>query len=195
MHPTAASPKRPHHPRTHVYPAQNAYLRRHLLQLQPRSNGRRSAPKAATKDLRAESGSPPRNAPASVQDTGAHPAIPSNPKPESPSSRAFGYSFANVHASTITARPQPPPTPSTPSAYTVGSHVVFGAAQYSPSTHSGGRLLAHELTHVVQQSGTGGRTNGALPPIAAKSTPRRATRWRRRRRRRFRLRSRGRPAN
>ncbi|MGY8871587.1 MAG: eCIS core domain-containing protein [Pseudomonadales bacterium] len=37
-------------------------------------------------------------------------------------------------------------------AYTVGSDVVFGAHQYSPSTFSGRHLLAHELTHVVQQS-------------------------------------------
>jgi hypothetical protein len=37
------------------------------------------------------------------------------------------------------------------SAYTVGRDVVFGAGQYSPHTSAGRRLLAHELTHVVQQ--------------------------------------------
>jgi Domain of unknown function (DUF4157)/Nucleotidyltransferase domain len=36
-------------------------------------------------------------------------------------------------------------------AYTVGEHVVFGAGQYSPSTRAGGRLMAHELAHTVQQ--------------------------------------------
>lgn len=36
-------------------------------------------------------------------------------------------------------------------AYTVGSDVVFGAGQYMPETDAGQRLLAHELTHVVQQ--------------------------------------------
>ena len=36
-------------------------------------------------------------------------------------------------------------------AYTYGSDVVFGAGQYSPHTYEGGRLLAHELAHVVQQ--------------------------------------------
>jgi hypothetical protein len=36
-------------------------------------------------------------------------------------------------------------------AYTVGRDVVFGAGQYAPSTQAGRRLLAHELTHVVQQ--------------------------------------------
>jgi len=38
-------------------------------------------------------------------------------------------------------------------AYTVGRHIVFGEGQYAPGTSSGRRLLAHELTHVVQQSG------------------------------------------
>jgi hypothetical protein len=38
-------------------------------------------------------------------------------------------------------------------AYTVGNDVVFGAGQYAPGTTQGNRLLAHELTHVVQQSG------------------------------------------
>ena len=37
-------------------------------------------------------------------------------------------------------------------AYTVGRDVVFGAGQYAPGTIAGKRLLAHELTHVVQQS-------------------------------------------
>ncbi|HEX3126493.1 MAG TPA: DUF4157 domain-containing protein [Thermoanaerobaculia bacterium] len=38
-------------------------------------------------------------------------------------------------------------------AYTVGTDIVFGGGQYAPSTPEGGRLLAHELTHVVQQGG------------------------------------------
>jgi hypothetical protein len=36
-------------------------------------------------------------------------------------------------------------------AYTIGSHVVFDAAQYSPRSDWGRRLLAHELAHVIQQ--------------------------------------------
>jgi hypothetical protein len=43
-------------------------------------------------------------------------------------------------------------------AYTLGQHVVFGAGQYAPATREGRRLLAHELTHVVQQGQHG------LPP-------------------------------
>jgi outer membrane protein OmpA-like peptidoglycan-associated protein len=37
-------------------------------------------------------------------------------------------------------------------AYTVGRDVVFGEGQYAPETSEGRELLAHELTHVVQQA-------------------------------------------
>ncbi len=36
-------------------------------------------------------------------------------------------------------------------AYTVGHDVVFASGQYSPHSSAGRRLLAHELTHVLQQ--------------------------------------------
>jgi hypothetical protein len=42
--------------------------------------------------------------------------------------------------------------------YTVGEHIVFGAGNYVPGTPAGRLLLAHELTHVVQQ----GRSGAAL---------------------------------
>jgi hypothetical protein len=38
-------------------------------------------------------------------------------------------------------------------AYTHGQDVAFASGQYQPDSPSGKRLLAHELTHVVQQSG------------------------------------------
>lgn len=37
-------------------------------------------------------------------------------------------------------------------AYTHGKNIVFGSAQYQPDTAEGKKLLAHELTHVVQQN-------------------------------------------
>ncbi|KXK01257.1 MAG: hypothetical protein NBKEAIPA_02353 [Nitrospirae bacterium] len=43
--------------------------------------------------------------------------------------------------------------------YTVGRDIVFGPGQYAPETPTGRQLLAHELTHVVQQE--------ALPSLAA----------------------------
>src|SRR5262249_52095944 len=39
-------------------------------------------------------------------------------------------------------------------AYTVGQDMVFGTGQYSPYTTDGRVLLAHELSHVIQQSFT-----------------------------------------
>jgi hypothetical protein len=50
-------------------------------------------------------------------------------------------------------------------AFTLGRDVVFGAGEHNPGTDSGRRLLAHELTHVVQQrSGpeTAGKASGLL---------------------------------
>ncbi len=38
-------------------------------------------------------------------------------------------------------------------AFTYNQDVVFGPGQFDPSSNSGRRLLAHELAHVVQQSG------------------------------------------
>ncbi len=43
-------------------------------------------------------------------------------------------------------------------AYTVGRDVVFSTGQFSPTSSAGQKLIAHELTHVVQQSeGNSGR--------------------------------------
>jgi hypothetical protein len=62
-------------------------------------------------------------------------------------------------------------------AYTIGSHVFFGSGQYSPSTVGGQKLLAHELTHVVQQRGAGVPVVQRAPDPAAPSIlERRATR-------------------
>jgi hypothetical protein len=52
-------------------------------------------------------------------------------------------------------------------AFTHGQDIYMGADRYNPSSESGKQLLAHELTHVIQQSGRtdriarwGGRDNG-----------------------------------
>ena len=42
-------------------------------------------------------------------------------------------------------------------AFAHGSDIVFGAGRFAPGTAEGDRLIAHELTHVVQ---TGGRARG-----------------------------------
>jgi|GEM_PF-6793648 len=54
-------------------------------------------------------------------------------------------------------------------AYAFGPHMVFGAGQYSPRTPQGRRLIAHELTHTVQQgeSSKGPAARSAAPAIGA----------------------------
>ncbi|GAB4203256.1 MAG: hypothetical protein OHK0022_27260 [Roseiflexaceae bacterium] len=49
-------------------------------------------------------------------------------------------------------------------AFTVGQNIVFGPGTYAPGTTAGRYLLAHELTHTIQQ--TGGR---ALAPLQSEA--------------------------
>ncbi len=59
-------------------------------------------------------------------------------------------------------------------AFTVDRDVFFDHGQYDPSSHAGRRLLAHELTHVVQQGGA----PGLLPDAEGTSSRiRRSTAW------------------
>lgn len=63
----------------------------------------------------------------------------------------FGHDFSQVRVHTD-ARAVESARMVDALAYTVGRNVVFGAGQYVPGTNAGQKLLAHELTHVVQQS-------------------------------------------
>ncbi|HBE28232.1 MAG TPA: hypothetical protein DDW25_05000 [Ktedonobacter sp.] len=56
-------------------------------------------------------------------------------------------------------------------AYTVGNDIVFGAGQYAPMTAMGQRLLAHELTHTIQQSTHGLAVQCQGAPPASTPTP------------------------
>lgn len=60
-------------------------------------------------------------------------------------------------------------------AYTVGHHIVFGRGRYTPTTSEGRKLLAHELTHVVQQGG-GDAPAGRLPIAGDSNTEERQAR-------------------
>ena len=64
----------------------------------------------------------------------------------------FGHDFGHVrvHADDAAARSA---AAIQAQAYTFGDHVVMGAGQWQPHTAAGSRLLAHELTHVIQQGG------------------------------------------
>ena len=64
----------------------------------------------------------------------------------------FGHDFSRVHIHADTQAAESARSVSA-KAYTVGSHVVFGRDRYAPQSIEGQRLIAHELTHVVQQAG------------------------------------------
>jgi hypothetical protein len=62
----------------------------------------------------------------------------------------FGYDFSRVrvHTGVLAERSA---HELNAQAYTVGHDIVFAAGRLSPDTEAGRRLIAHELTHVVQQ--------------------------------------------
>ena len=88
-----------------------------------------------------------------VDDALAVPGRPLESRVRQEMEHHFGYDFSHVQvhsdrkasesARTLGAR-----------AYTVGQHIVFSAGEYQPTSTSGRRLLAHELTHVLQQDTT-----------------------------------------
>ncbi len=62
----------------------------------------------------------------------------------------FGHDFGQVRVHTG-ARGAASAAAVNALAYTVGHHIVFAPGQFAPGTAAGRALLAHELTHVVQQ--------------------------------------------
>lgn len=63
----------------------------------------------------------------------------------------FGQDFSRVRVHTD-ARAEESAASVAASAFTVGDQLVFNRGQYSPHSFDGRKLIAHELTHVVQQS-------------------------------------------
>lgn len=61
--------------------------------------------------------------------------------------RGFGASFEHVRIHPDSELPRKVAA----DAFTFGSHVHFAPGRFDPGTRAGERLLAHELTHVVQQ--------------------------------------------
>ncbi len=87
----------------------------------------------------------------------------------------FGTSFKNVKIHTDTHSSEAAGSINA-KAFTAGQNIVFGQGQYSPGTDSGKRLLAHELTHVVQQSNGSLSQNVQRDFSVAPTTPNRAVR-------------------
>ncbi len=67
--------------------------------------------------------------------------------------RSFGHDFSGVRVHNDGAAAKSAQSINA-LAYTSGNNIVFNTGQYAPESDTGKRLMAHELTHVVQQGGT-----------------------------------------
>jgi Domain of unknown function (DUF4157) len=74
----------------------------------------------------------------------------------------MGYNFSNVRIHTGTDAERSAKEVNA-KAYTVDNNIVFNKGQYNPASADGKKLLAHELTHVVQQEGN---SNGLVSRVA-----------------------------
>lgn len=95
-----------------------------------------------------------------------HDVLNSTGEPLNESTRAFmeprfGHDFSGVRVHTD-ARAAESAGAVNAHAYTVGEDVVFAPGQYQPSTERGNALIAHELSHVLQQEGASGETAKAI---------------------------------
>ena len=102
--------------------------------------------------------------PPSVDRALASPGMPLEPAIRQEMEQRFGHDFSRVRVHSDAAAAQSA-LDLDAHAYTVGQHIAFSAGRYAPGTRDGMRLIAHELTHVVQQSTPGpwrGSTSGVL---------------------------------
>jgi hypothetical protein len=89
-------------------------------------------------------------APGSVDRVLASPGRSMEPALQEDMQQRFGHDFSRVRVHSGGAAEQSAREVNA-DAYTVGHHIVFGAGQLAPGPREGRRLIAHELTHVVQQ--------------------------------------------
>ena len=75
-----------------------------------------------------------------------------DPKARAFAETRFGYDFSSVRVHTDSKAGQSAQAVNA-RAFTVGQNLVFAPGQYAPATSGGRQLLAHELAHVVQQTG------------------------------------------
>lgn len=90
-------------------------------------------------------------APASVGSVLSEPGNPLEPGLRQDMEQRFGHDFSQVRVHCGTSAAQSARSLAA-NAYTVGHDIAFAAGRFAPGTQEGRRLLAHELTHVVQQS-------------------------------------------
>ena len=87
----------------------------------------------------------------------------------------FGRDFSQVRVHTNT-RASESARAINSVAYTVGRDIVFDPAEYPPPSAKGKSLLAHELTHVIQQNGTSLRT-ASLSGVIRRQQDSSSRRW------------------
>jgi len=109
-------------------------------------------------------------APSIVSEVVNAPGRPLEPSTRGEMEARFGRDFRNVRVHTDT---QAATSAQAIGAlgYTVGAHIVFGAQQYAPGTQQGKALLAHELSHVVQQQAAGEKTLARKPVDVSAGKP------------------------
>ena len=91
--------------------------------------------------------------PASVSQALPSPGRPLEPALWQDMGQRFGYDFSRVRVHTGAAAEQSARDVNA-RAFTSGYNVVFGAGEFAPASQTGRRLIAHELTHVIQQDGS-----------------------------------------
>ncbi len=99
--------------------------------------------------------------------------LSSSGQPLDPTARAFfeprfGFDFSQVRVHND-AKAAESARSVNALAYTVGRDVVFDTGQYAVGNSTGRQLLAHELTHVVQQAGGAGRLSRQSLALAGPS--------------------------
>ena len=116
-------------------------------------------------------------APASVDRVLASPGRPLEPALRQDMEQRLGHDFSRVRVHSSAAAEQSAREVNA-NAYTVGHNIVFDVGRFAPETYEGRRLFAHELTHVVQQSGSdeiganqSNEKRGSSPISTARTTP------------------------
>src|SRR5208282_2996572 len=100
---------------------------------------------------RALHGSEPATVPPIVHDVLRSPGQPLDAATRGFMEPRFGHDFSRVRVHTDGKAAESARTLSA-RAYTVGNAVVFGSGRFAPSTSAGRLLIAHELSHTIQQS-------------------------------------------
>jgi hypothetical protein len=113
---------------------------------------------------------PTASAPSSVHDVLRSPGQPLDASTRAFMEPRFGHDFSDVRihtdkkaadsARSVNAR-----------AYTVGRDVVFGDAGYAPGSSEGRKLLAHELTHTIQQGASNSLVGRDAAPAVGVNQP------------------------